>query len=438
MKKLCIVSAPVATRSGYGDHSRDLVHSLIKQKGSEWDIKILSQRWGSCPMNALNSSNEKDKVIIEHLYLSDKLTQQPDIWIQVTVPNEFRPIGKFNIGITAGIETTLCAPEWIEGLNRMDLNIVPSKHSRDIFLNTTYQKVDEHTKQPISELKCIKPIEILFEGLDLDVFKKTDELPKTIVDEINNIPEDFCFLSVGHWLQGELGHDRKDIGMMIKTFLETYKNTSNPPALIIKTSGATFSILDRDDILNKISRIRKTVNGMHIPNVYLIHGDLTPLEMNGLYNHPKVKAMISFTHGEGFGRPLLEFMVTGKPLIAPNWSGHIDFVNSKYSTLLPGNLTKIHKSAVWDKVLLKDSQWFVVNYDYASKIIKDISNDYKKYLEMSRGSWHYVKTNFDLDTMDKQFGQILERYFSQHPERVELNLPKESKLKITLPELRKV
>ena len=222
-KPLLVISAPVATRSGYGDHSRDLLRSLIKM--NKFDIKVLSQKWGNCPMNAL--TKEKDDDIISRLHFGDQFPKQPDIWIQITVPNEFQKVGRFNIGITAGIETTHGSQEFMEGMNRMDLNIVPSEHSKNVFLNTVYDKMDNNTNQKIDQLKLEKPIEVLFEGVDLEVFKKTDMISKTIHDELRKIPENFCFLFVGHWLQGDLGQDRKDIGGLIRTFFETFKNTQS-------------------------------------------------------------------------------------------------------------------------------------------------------------------------------------------------------------------
>ena len=133
----------------------------------------------------------------------NQLPHQPDIWVQVTVPNEFQPVGKYNIGVTAGIETTHVSHTWLEGLNRMDLNIVPSKHSRDSILNSSYDKMDDKTREKVGELKCEKPIEILFEGLDTNIFKKIDNAPEPFVNDMKSIKEEFCFLFVGHWLKGD-------------------------------------------------------------------------------------------------------------------------------------------------------------------------------------------------------------------------------------------
>ena len=161
-------------------------------------------------------------------------------------------------------------------------------------------------------------------------------------------------------------------------------------------------------MLDRIKQIRASVETSgHVPNVYLLHGDLTPEEMNGLYHHPKIKAMISFTHGEGFGRPLLEFGITGKPILASNWSGHLDFL-SEHGLLLQGQLQPVHKSAQWEKVIVEGSNWYYVDYGYAIGIIKDVDSNYKKHLAKSRKQKQYIKDNFTLDKMSELFTKQIE------------------------------
>tara|TARA_R100001443_G_scaffold109638_2_gene121053 strand:- start:1381 stop:2679 length:1299 start_codon:yes stop_codon:yes gene_type:complete len=411
MKPRLVISCPSTSRSGYGDHSRDLIRSLIDM--NKFDIHIFDQVWGTCPKDALGKDDEDISSLIIKNPQQFMTEKQPDVWIQVTVPNEFQPVGKYNIGVTAGIETTLCDSTWIQGCNRMDKVIVPSEHAKYVFQIANYKAVNPQTGQEDTnspELKLEVPVEVLFEGLDMDFFKKTSEIPGTIKSSLDSIKEDFCFLFCGHWLHGVMGQDRKDVGMTIRVFLETFKGKSkrNMPALILKTSSAGFSIGEREDIIKKIKQIRSHVQHQgDLPSIYFLHGDLTKEELNGLYNHPKVKAMVSFTKGEGFGRPLLEYSVTGKPTIASNWSGHIDFL-SAYGVMLPGKLNKVHESVVWDKVILKDSEWFTVDYGYASGILKDVHKNYKKYHEKSRKQTQYVKDNFTLKEMTKKFEEIMD------------------------------
>jgi len=443
-KPLVLVTAPVGTRSGYGSHSRDICRSLIAM--DKFDVKIWPVRWGSTPQNALSEDNSNDVPIIERLLDDPNMDRQPDIHFHIVVPNEFSSVAKYNIGITAGLEVTVCPPEWIEGLNRMNLNIVPASFIKESLSKIVFDKHDQNTKQKVGTIKCTTPIEVLFEGADTEIYKPTKEFSKDLVDELKGIKEDFCFLFVGHWLQGGLGHDRKDLGMLIKTFLETFKNQKKQPALILKTSGATPCILDREDIFKKINEIRNTTKGK-LPNIYMLHGDLRDEEMNGLYNHPKVKAHVSFTHGEGFGRPLLEASLSEKPVIAPNWSGHVDFLN-KDAILLPGSLNEVKEESLMKGMHVKETQWFTVNYNYASKMLKDVFDNYSKYTVKGKKLAIVNSTKFSLDAMTKKFEEILDRYlpkFEEQPKQVPLELPKLKKVggsselpKIQLPKLKKV
>jgi glycosyltransferase involved in cell wall biosynthesis len=416
MKPTLVFQAPVSTRSGYGDHARDLLHSLYKLK--KFEIKVISTRWGNTPMDALNYDNEFHKWIVDNII--PRVEQKPDVYMQLTVPNEFQPVGHYNIGITAGIETTHCAIDWIHGCNKMDLIITPSEHAKYSLVQTVYNEQDNNTKQIIKQIKIEKPVEVLFEGFDEKDFG-TDEVVH--ITELDKIKEDFAFLFVGHWLRGDLGEDRKNVGMMIKTFAMAFKNEKVKPALVLKTSSAGFSIIDRENI---VAKIREALGNDYkkVP-VYLLHGDLTQSEMNGLYEHPKVKAMLNFTKGEGFGRPLLEFSLTGKPVIVSNWSGHIDFLKQG-AVLLEGELKDVHGSAA-DQFLLKESQWFNVNISKALVKIKDVYKNYDKYKADSFQLGKQNLQNFGLEKMTKLFDVILNQYgiyTKVQPKFQQLQLPK--------------
>ena len=215
--------------------------------------------------------------------------------------------------------------------------------------------------------------------------------------------------------------------MLIKSFCNAFIDKRKQPALILKTSSATFSVLDRTAILDKIKNITSSF-GHKCPNVYLLHGDLTPQEMNELYNHSKVKAHVSFTKGEGFGRPLLEASVSGKPVIASGWSGQLDFLHPDHSTLLPGELKEVHKSARWKGVINEGSQWFYVNYAIAEKIMRDVYKSYKSYLPGARKQAYLSRTNFSIDKMTELFTEIINKYTSSIPQQVGIKLPKLKKV----------
>ena len=441
-KPTVLITGPVQTRSGYGSHCRDLVRSLVAI--DKYDVKILGVPWGNTPMNALDNTNPNDEVITSRI-VTTPMKEQPDVHIHVVIPTEFQPVGKYNIGITAGIEVTACSKNWIDGMNRMDMNIVPSKFAHDVFVNTIYNEKDNRTNQIIGARKVTKPIEILFEGADTNIFKKTKDISKELKTELAEIKENFIFLYVGHWLQGELGQDRKDTGMLVKTFFETFKNKKIKPALLLKTNGATPSVMDRNDIFDKIVSIRKSVDSDDLPSVYILHGDLTDVEMNELYNYPKIKVHVSFTKGEGFGRPLLEASLSGKPIIASNWSGHLDFLTKDTAVLLPGSLNNVSKTAFPKELYVKGSQWYTVNYQYASKVLTDMYTNHSKYTLSAKKLEKVNKSIFSLDAMTKKFETILDKYIPAMPKEISIQLPKLKKKndtvgvpKIKLPKLKKV
>jgi hypothetical protein len=433
MKQFCAISCPIDTYSGYGSRARDFVKALYELKKDEYDIKILSQRWGQTPWGYIEDHEEEWGWLKPLINQTPQLNRQPDIWIQITVPNEFAPIGKHNIGVTAGIETTICDPGWIEGVNRMNLTLVSSEHSKKVFQQSSFEKRDQQN-QILGVIKLEKPVEILFEGLDLNKYFhiEDDDLEDTdLVSELDQIHEEFCFLFVGHWLQGAIGEDRKNVGLMIKTFFETFKDKKNKPALIMKTSGAGSSIMDRDEMLKKIDEVRSMVKG-DLPNVYLLHGELDDKDINNLYNHPKVKAMFNLTKGEGYGRPILEFTQAKKPIIVSGWSGHIDFLDPQFCSLVGGELKNVHQSSQVQNMILAESQWFSPDVSQASFFLKNVYEKYSKYQENAKRLSHLCKTKFSFEEMKN----LLSIYVDKIPKQVGLQLPQLKK--IELPKLKKV
>lgn len=424
-KTTIVVSCPIDTYSGYGARARDFVKALDKSK---YEVKILAQRWGNTRFGYLQDHQESE---LESMIIP-KLTAQPDVWIQVTVPNEFQKVGKFNIGLTAGMETDICPPEWVQGCNNMDLVLVSSEHGKASLVNSKFDAQDKSTGTT-QRVEVTTPVEVLFEGADLEKYFTTDTIANMEINlDLDAIEESFCYLFVGHWLQGGFGHDRKNVGWTVKAFLETFKNKQKQPALILKTQHANASITDRDNILQKIEEVRKTVKGK-LPNIYVVHGELTDDEVNELYNHRKVKAMINFTKGEGFGRPLLEFSLTGKPIIASGWSGHTDFLNREFTTLVGGTLHNVDQSAVQQGLIIPEAKWFQADDAEVGRALKNVFEKYKKYGELGKRQRHYVKTNFSLEMMAEKLDSILSQRLPEFPKQVKLELPK-----LQLPKLQKL
>lgn len=410
--RTAVISSPVATQSGYGHHAREVIKQFIDKRGEEWDIKLLSMPWGHTPFTYPIPMDWQRRII------PLPLTAQPDIWVQITVPNEFQAVGKYNIGVTAGTEGDLCPAEWIAKINQMQVVIVPSEFTKTVFEETAKRH----------NLDIFTHIHVIPEYFDEVAYNNKNVTVK--VAGLDEIKESNAFLSVGHWLQGQLGEDRKNIGGLVHCFFNTFKNKKNAPALILKTSGATYSVTDRFEMQDRINQVASLFPGERLPSVYLLHGDLTTAEMNALYNHPKIKALVSFTKAEGFGRPLLEFASTGKPIIAPHYSGQADFLKKDFICALPGQLTPIHQTAQ-NEFLIGDAKWFTVDYGYAAAMMKDVLKNYKNWKDLATRQRYFVNVNFSEPAVAKRYDSVLsiiDSAVDKLPKAVELKLPKLQKV----------
>ena len=427
-KTTVLISAPIDTYSGYGARSRDFVRAVIDAK-PEWDVKLLAQRWGSTRWGYLKEHNLSDLAS----RITTQVAQQPDICIQISVPNEFKKIGKYNIGVTAGMETTLCDPSWVKGANNVDLLLVSSEHSKETFLRSNFDVKDNKTGHVREKIQLNTKIEVLFEGADVTKYfpVKGSGNSTNLEQTLSSIPEAFCFFTTGHWMQGDLGEDRKNLGFTIKSFLETFKNKKDAPALVVKSHITGTSIMDREKMLDKINEVRKTVRGK-LPNIYLVHGEISDSEMNLLYNHPKIKAFISLTKGEGFGRPFLEFSLVNKPIIASSWSGQTDFLDKDLVRYVKGDLRNVHDSAVVPNMILKESQWFTPDSIDVGQAYKDVYKHYKQWMIKAKKQGHKNRSEFSYESMRETLKNILDT-IPTAPKQVELQLPK-----LQLPRLKKV
>ena len=431
-KPICILQSPVWTRSGYGDWALSIAKSLLRY--NKFDLQLAPTVWGACSKKNLDGEiNDPEGKELLGRIMKGPLNKQPELFIQMTIPNEFQTPAKFNIGMTAGIETTVPRAEWIEGLNRMNFNIVTSVHAHDVFSHARYNKKTHN--DAIELLKVKTPMEVLFWGADTKTYNKTAEKIASLEDSLKGIPEEFCFLFVGQWTAGNMRADRKGIGFLVKAFLETFANMDNPPALILKTSGAQICIMDKYECISKINDVTSSVKqemppNTRLPNIYLLHGELEDVEMNALYNHDKVKIHVSFTHGEGYGHPLLLSTLSGKPLLAPHWSGHLDFLNPTICSFFEGNLVPIPDEAINDW-FVKDARWFEVDYAAAGKKMKHYFTNYNgKILADAEALRIENSEKFSNAAMDKAFHAMLDKYVPVFAMEEPIKLPRLKKLNL--------
>jgi len=408
LRKKILVRGPCLTRSGYGEHARFVLRSL-RAREDIFDIYVIPVNWGQTGWTAEDNEERKwlDKRIkTTAIYIQQK--GQFDISLQVTIPNEWEQLAPINIGVTAGIETTKVAPVWLEKANMMDKIITISEHSKWGFDNTKYQGQNTQTGAPMT-LSCSTPVEVVHYPV-----KTYETLPKIEL----SLDYDFNFLAVAQ--QGP----RKNLENTIKWFVE--ENIDQKVGLVVKTFIKNGSIVDREHTEKMLSMILAKYPERKC-KVYLLHGDLTDAEMHSLYVHPQIKAMVSLTHGEGFGLPLFEAAYSGLPVIAPGWSGQCDFLyapfqgskkkkggNKKhpYFAEVDYGIGTVEQSAVWEGVIVRDSQWCNPHEGSYKMKIRQVRKQYSKWKKKAEVLQKWVLEEFDSNKKHQELSEVIYPPFS--------------------------
>ena len=404
MKKKILVKGPVLSRSGYGEQTRFAVRSLRAHE-EHFDIFIMPTSWGRTGW--LWEENEERQWMDERIKQTAIYTSQGgqfDVSLQVTIPNEWERLAPINIGYTAGIETTKVAPQWIEKSYLMDKIIVVSNHAKNVYEATTYEATDRNTGQVIKDFRCQTPIDVVNypvreigtpEGLKLD------------------LDTDFNFLVSSQW------GPRKNLDNTIRWFVEEFYDQE--VGLVAKLNWHNDSINDRYGTERRLKQLLAQYKNRKC-KVYLLHGSFTDQEMANLYAHPKIKAYVSLTHGEGYGLPLFEAAYHGIPIIAPDWSGHLDFLympvkdkkskkekNKAMFTKVDYQLGPIPSEAVWDGVLQSDSQWCYADQGSYKMKLREVKTKYSHKLSQAKKLQNWILENFEQSKMYEEFYESLRK-----------------------------
>jgi glycosyltransferase involved in cell wall biosynthesis len=396
MKKKVLVKGPALTSSGYGEHAR-LILRALRANQQYFEIFFENIVWGHTGFLIDDSEEQRwMQSLAGKTHHHKQSGGQYDISIQITIPPEWQKIAPVNIGVTAGIETTKIAPGWIEKSRVVDKIIVPSNHARYAFDNTSYTLKNQQTNE-LMDFKNTTPIEVVHYPIK-DTLAKNIEL---------NLDYDFNFCTVAQW-----GH-RKNLGKTIEWFVKEFENEE--VGLVVKAHTRKNNFADRVHCRHRIEGFLS-----EYPNrkckVYLVHGNMTEEEMCGLYTHPQIKAIVTTTHGEGFGLPLFEAVYNELPVIAPNWSGHVDFLyapkkDKKGKVKMKAHFAKvdydiapIQPGAVWEGVLQKDSQWCFPKESSFRNAMRDIYKNYGVRKSEAKKLAKHVRENF---TSEKAYKQIV-------------------------------
>ena len=397
MIKRVIVRGPALTQSGYGEHTRFLLRSLRRQP-EKFDVYLVALNWGQTGWLSENTEERQwiDSIIMKtHQYV--QAGGQFDMSVQVSIPNEWERLAPYNVGVTAGIETTKVAPVWLEKVNLMDKVITISEHSKMSLEGTVYQGMHKQTRQPMT-LKCEVPVEV--------VHYPVKNVEHTTLDM--NLQYDFNYLLVS-----QCG-PRKNIENAIKWWIE--ENWDQEVGLILKTSLKNNSIMDREHITNNLSKLvmaHKPIDAKC--KIYLMHGDLTESEMQSLYTHEKVKALINLSHGEGFGLPMFDAVCSGLPVIAPAWSGQCDFLympqkNGKKKVMFADvnyDIAPVQQQAVWEGVIQKDSMWCFPHEGHYKMRLRQVRKNWGKWEKKAKELQKWALEEFNSDKQHQLFADSI-------------------------------
>jgi len=392
-----LVRGPALTRTGYGEHCRFVLRALRNIEGL--DVYLIPVNWGKS--NWIWENNEERRwmdQIIRKTAIHSQQNGHYDMSVQVTIPNEWERMAPINIGVTAGIETTKVAPQWLGKGNEMDKIITISNHSKNVFLNSVYEGVDQRTgRKGYLQLNPDKEVDIVRYPV-----KSHEEVEMDL-----NLSTKFNFLTVAQW------GPRKNILNTISWFVEEF--IDNPDVgLVVKTFAKGGSLIDRTQARKHLNAHLKKYSHRKC-KVYLLHGDLTDQEMHSLYTHKDIHCLVSLTHGEGFGLPLFEAAYSGLPVLATDWSGHMDFLymptkNKKGKDKLKAQFAKVDfvlepvpPGVVWDGVIVPDSMWAYPQQGSYKMKLREMLKDYGRYKSQAKKLKAWLVKDFAAEKQYEDF-----------------------------------
>lgn len=413
MKYKIIVEGPALTRSGYGEHAR-LVLRALRAREDLLDIYLNPLQWGTTSW-FIEDTEETQWVssLVAKLQALPEEERKFDLHVRVGIPNEHARLAPYSVMVTAGIETTKVAPEWIKKSHDMNKIVVPSEFAKWGFENSKYQF--ENEEGATQTLGCGAPVDV--------VHYPVPNLDKDSDFELE-LEHDSNYLILAQWAV------RKNLENTIRWFIEEFKN--DEIGLVIKTNLAKNSYMDRTGSFWKLKNFLENDDFKDRKcKIYFVHGDMTRQELNSLYTHPKIKSIISATHGEGYGLPLFEAACNGLPVIAPGWSGHLDFL---YAPVKAKNgkmkkkalfarvdyvLAPVQKEAVWKDIIHEESMWCYPNKVDFKRKLRAMYTNHGMYLSWAKKLQAHVLANFrEEDILKKMLESVVPDTVLNKPEYV--------------------
>lgn len=377
--KNVVIRAPLLSISGYGEHSRQIFKFLLTQE----DISLKTQvvQWGNTSWYI--NPDELDGLVGKIMNVSTSSQDGFDVSIQVQLPDEWSStLAKFNVGVTAGVETDICSQAWIDAINKMDLVIVPSNHVKNTFLKSGV---------------LTTPIKVIGEWYQ-------EELDLEPLESVTNLKFDtsFNFLVVSQLTSLSNESDRKNIINTLKWFCETFQNDKDV-GLILKTNIGRGTEIDRLNVYATISKAVSLFRKTQFPKIHVVHGAMSSHEIASLYRHPTVKCFINLTRGEGFGIPILDATVAKLPVVTTNWSGHLDFMNLGKFIAVDYNLIELPKEKIDNRIFVPNAKWADPSESDFKKRITKFRSSYLVPKEWSTALSEKCKEKFSRNAIEKDY-----------------------------------
>lgn len=409
---MILITAPVETESGYGHKSREIVKPIVEKYGDE--VQIISIPWGSNPMTGLIDNEYsfiKDNIV-------DTVQNKPDLHIHIGLPTEFRKTGSTNILFTSGVETDRISPKWLQALNTCDHIVVPSSYTKNVISNITYK--DKSGK----EFKVNTEVEVVPESYNPKLLNDiTDEHKMNVESALSHIDEKEWFITYGQMSRKKkIGSNRKNIGTLAQEFVKEFAGNRHV-ALLIKTSSTNFSHSGYYEIEKYLQRCIELsgIADINRPNVYLLKGYMEPEEMFYLMSHDNVKAHVTATHGEGFGRFLLEASLSSKKMIVPKVGAFRDFLRGKHIYLVNGSFEKVPQEAVFRDTITKESKWYDVHKTDLRKQLQNAYGDRDGWQDSAEELAKRNREDYHFLEIESKVLSVINSFYS---EKVQVKIPK--------------
>ncbi len=383
--KIITIVGAFQTNTGYGEYARN-IGKMVLQLYEENNMVLLV----NVAQNMINKFDFKNSQyeILEQNIVSYNTNLKSDINIIVGIPNSFAKLrlGQINIGVTALAQSTIVNPNLLNHMAGLDKVFVMSEFNLQTINRTIQSYKIQNFNIPIGVLPYVVQ----------DVqFEQDSEIKK----RMNSLSKGNYFIFNGNWLPGNIREDRKNVGMLIKQFIQKY-NSSNI-GLILKLSLGNDNRLTEFQMVHRISQIKRILNCQNVDNIQLILGNLSDKQLYNIYNHPKVISYISFTHGESCGIPIVQFSAwTGKPVLVPKWSGYMDYLKEQLNLFFDGNLIPVPRHLLisqFKEYFVDRSMWFEMDYNSVVINCNLMLSDFKSITQKSKIQKKYILDNFGLE-----------------------------------------